>query len=180
MPDSVFNHFVQSNFDDATQKQIAKLRSDVQSGKPDSSAETLNVKAMTTAVNNRLQSLGISTKPTDADGKAQLGTVTKFIQDGLFDQQHQLGRKMTPEEVEKFVDQQFLKNYQFHNTYMGIAGGSQAKPYLSMKVDDLPDSALTSIKQAFASRGNSNPSNDQILRAFWNKRMTGQQMASNP
>ena len=173
MPDATFQHFVMTNFSEATQKQISKLRQDQVDGKTDQSAGGLNAKAMTAELNNRLTSLGIDTKPNDEAGKQQIGTVTKFIQDGIFDQQQQLGRKLTAQEISQFVDQQFLKNYQFRNTYLGISGGVQSMPFMQMKVDDIPGDQLDQVKAALAKHGNPNPSNDQILRTFWKNRTNG-------
>jgi soluble lytic murein transglycosylase len=173
MPDAVFNQFAMTNFSPSTQKQIAKLRQDAQNGASDS-AQSINAKAVTSELNSRLTSLGINAKPTDDAGRQQLGAVTKFVTDGIYEQQNQLGRKMTPQEITQYVDQQFLKNEQFRNTYMGIAGGLQSKPYLSMKVGDIPGDSLDAVRASLARAGNPNPSDDQILRTYWTKRMRGQ------
>lgn len=173
MDNPTFNQFVQTNFSEATQKQIQKARQDQINGKEDMSAGGLNSHALTTELSNRLISLGIDTKPKTDEGKQQMGTVQKFITDGVFAQQQQLGRKMTAKEVTDFVDQQFLKNYQFRNTYLGISGGVQSIPFMKMKVDDIPDDQLTQVKAALAKQGNPSPSNDQILRTFWKNRTNG-------
>ena len=40
-----------------------------------------------------------------------------------------------------------------------------------MKVSDIPDTQLEQVRQSLARAGNSNPSNDQILRTFWRGKM---------
>lgn len=172
MSDSEFNHFAMDNFTPATQKQIAKLRQDEASGKLDASAGALNAKAVTTELGNRLTQLGIDPKPKDQEGKQRIGTIQSFITQGIFEQQQQLGRKLTQQEISQYIDQQFLKNMSFKNTFLGmtIAGVNQM-PYLSMKVNDIPGTQLDLIKDALAKNGNTNPTNDQILRTYWAKRM---------
>jgi len=167
MSDATFQDFATTNFSEATQKQLAKLRQDTANGTADLSAGGLNAKALTAELNNRLTSLGIETKPKDEDGKQQIGTIQKFITDGVFDQQQQLGRKMTSQEISQYVDQQFLKNYQFRSTFMGISGGLNQTPLMSMKVGDVPGTQLDQVRTALAKAGNTNPSNDQIMRTFW-------------
>lgn len=172
MTDSEFNHFAMDNFTPATQKQIAKLRQDEASGKADASAGSINSKYMTSELNNRLTQIGIETKPKSAEDKARLGTIQKFISDGIFDQQQQLGRKMSQQEVSQYIDQSFLKNMQFKNTFLGMTlAGVKQLPYLQMTVGDMPGDQLDQIKAALARNGNTSPSNDQILRTYWAKRM---------
>ncbi|MDY7579351.1 transglycosylase SLT domain-containing protein [Herbaspirillum sp. RTI4] len=168
MTDAQFQQFATTNFAEATQKQVAKIRQDEINGTADLSAGGLNSKALTTELGNRLTSLGIETKPKDEAGKQQIGTIQKFVTDGIFAQQQQLGRKMTAQEVTQFVDQQFLKNFQFHSTFMGIpTSGTQQTPYLKMATGDIPGDQLDQVKAALAKNGNTNPSNDQIMRTYW-------------
>lgn len=169
MPDSVFTNFVMSNFDPATQKQVAKMRQDEISGKTDASVGALNTQAVTAALGNRLLSIGIDPKPKASDEKAreQIGTVQKFITDGIYAQQQQLGRKMTGQEVSDYIDMQFAKNNTFKTTFLGIPTGTTTAPYLSMKLSDIPSDDLNAVKAALAKNGNSAPSNDQVLRTYW-------------
>ena len=169
MPDSTFQQFAMTNFSEATQKQIAKLRSDAQNGTTDTSAGGLNAKALTTELNNRLTVLGIDTKPKDDDGKQQLGTIQKYIADGVFQQQQQLGRKMTAQEISQFVDGQFSKNVDVP----GVLWGSTSKPMLTESVNNIPSADLDQVKAALKVRGNPNPSNDQILRTYWSRKNNG-------
>lgn len=167
MSDATFQSFAIGNFSEATQKQVSKLRQDAIAGTNDTSAGGLNSKALTSELNNRLTSLGIDTKPKDEEGKQRIGTIQKFITDGVFDQQQQMGRKMTAQESSQYIDQQFLKSSQFRNTFLGISGGLQTTPYMSMKAGDIPGDQLDQVKTSLAKQGNPNPSNDQILRTYW-------------
>jgi soluble lytic murein transglycosylase len=175
MGDAQFTQFVTTNFGEATQKQIATLRQEAKSGKTGMGADDLNSATLTSELDNRLTSIGLAKPKPNAseDDKAQYGTIQKFLADGVLAQQAQLGRKMTEKEVIQYVDQQFLKNYQFRSTFLGMSGSVQSTPFMKMKVDDIPDEQLTKVKEALAKQGNTSPSNDQILRTFWKNRTNG-------
>ena len=91
----------------------------------------------------------------------------KFITDGIFTQQQQLGRKMTGQEVSDYIDVQFAKNNTFKTTFLGIPTGTNTAPYLSMKIGDIPSADVDAVKAALAKNGNAAPSNDQVLRTYW-------------
>lgn len=163
MPDSVFNNFVMTNFDNATQKQISKVREDEQSGKLDGSAGGLNAHAINAEMNNRLLSIGIDPKPKSEDDRARVGTIQKYINDSVFQQQAQLGRKMNSGEISDLVDKTFAGN----STFKGMLWGTNTSPTMSLKVSDIPSDDLDKVKAALSKNGNTNPSNDQILRTYW-------------
>jgi soluble lytic murein transglycosylase len=169
MPDSVFTDFAMTNFAPTEQKQIAKIRQDELSGKADASAGALHTQAVTAALNNRLLSIGIDPKPKASDEKAkeQIGTVQKFITDGIYANQQQLGRKMTGQEISDYIDTQFAKNNTFKTTFLGIPTGTTTAPYLGMKLNDIPSEDVAAVKASLAKNGNSAPSNDQVLRTYW-------------
>ena len=76
---------------------------------------------------------------------------------------------MSPEEVTKFVDGTFAKNLDFRNTFLGMnMGGVKQMPLLAMTVSDIPSEQLDLVKQSLANKGVTEPSNDQILRTYWN------------
>jgi len=167
MPDSVFNHFVTVNFSQTDGKQIAKLRQDEINGKDDQSAGSLNRPALNTALNSRLTAIGINPTPKDLGEKARVGSIQKFVTDGIFQQQQQLGRKMTAQEVSDYVDTTMAKNVQFRSTFLGFDTGATQQNLMNMKVADIPSASLTSIRTALAQAGNTKPTDDQILRTYW-------------
>lgn len=173
MPDSAFNNFVMTNFSPSDQKLVAKMREEQRSGKTDASAGAFNTAAFNSVVSNRLLSLGINPQPrkTDLAAQQQIGTIQKFLSDGVLGQQLQLGRKMTAQEISEFVDVQFAKNNTFKTTFIGIPMGETTAPYLNMKVSDIPSGDLTQIKEALAKHGNPDPSDDQVLRTYWMRNM---------
>lgn len=167
MSDSTFQHFALTNFTEATGKQVANLRQNQLDGKEDLSSGSLNRPALNTALNNRLTSIGIDPNPKDLGGKQQVGSIQKFITDGIFQQQQQLGRKMSAQEVSDFVDTTMAKNVNFRNTFLGITTSVAPQNMLTMKVGDIPDNTVDQIKAALAQRGNTKPTDDQILRTYW-------------
>ncbi|WP_426116309.1 hypothetical protein [Massilia sp. PWRC2] len=169
MPQSVFNHFVTTQFSQTDGKRIAALRQSEIDGKEDMSSGAVNRPALNTALNSRLEAIGVDPKPKSLEEKARVGSIQKFVTDGIFAQQKQLGRKMTAQEVGDFVDQTMAKNLSFKSTFLGfIPAGSSQTPLLGMKSGDIPDDALKQIRASFAARGNTKPTEDQIMRTYWN------------
>ncbi len=127
-------------------KHFATERANIQQGKTDNSATTLNTGALNTAINERLANLGIDPSPakTDTDNLARVGEIQKFVRDDIFTQQQQLGRKMTPQELEQRVDTLFAKNVNLR----GFFGGWSAKPILSMQYGDIPSADRDKLEAA--------------------------------
>lgn len=167
MPQSVFNHFVMTNFSPDDGKHIAALRQAEIDGQDSNGAGSINRPALNTALNSRLEAIGINPTPKDLTEKARVGSIQKFVTDGIFAQQKQLGRKMTAQEVGDFVDQTMAKNVTFRSTFLGMNTGTTQIPLMNLKVSDIPSESLTSIRAAFAARGNARPTDDQVLRAYW-------------
>ena len=142
---------------------MAMLRADVLSGKNNDSAQAINSKEMTSVLNNRLNSIGISPSPkAGSDDAAQVATIRKFVSDDIFQQQAQIGRKFTPKEISDRVDQLFSQSTTT-NQFFNIT-----HPNLALKASDIPDSDLTAVTAALAKRGVAKPTDDQLLRTYWN------------
>jgi soluble lytic murein transglycosylase len=167
MPQSMFNHFVMTNFTPDDGKHIAALRQTEIDGNDSNGAGSLNRPALNTALNSRLEAIGIDPRPKALDEKARVGSIQKFVTDGIFAQQKQLGRKMTAQEVSDFVDQTMAKNVTFRNTFLGASTGTSQQSLMGLKISDIPSESLTSIRAAFANRGVARPTDDQILRTYW-------------
>ncbi len=170
LSDAQFLQFQKTNFSLADQEKVAKLRAAQINGDTDNSAGAINSRALTTALSSRLAAININPtpKPTDLEGKARIGAIQKFAADSIYDQQHQLGRKLTPEEVGQQVDNLFAKNVQFKNTFLGFeTGGTTSTPLLGMKLGDIPSDARTAIKASFAARGQANPTDADMLGAYF-------------
>lgn len=167
MPQSVFNHFVTTNFSPDDGKHIAALRQTEIDGVDTNGAGSVNRPALNTALNSRLEAIGINPAPKDLGEKARVGSIQKFVTDGIFAQQKQLGRKMTAQEVSDYVDQTMARNVTFRTTFLGATTGSAQAPLMGLKVGDIPTDSLTAVRTALAARGNTRPTDDQILRTYW-------------
>lgn len=167
MPQSVFNDFVQKNFSPDDGKHIAALRQGEIDGSGNTGAGSLNRPALNMALNSRLEAIGINPAPKDITEKARVGSIQKFITDGIFAQQKELGRKMNAQEVSDFVDQTMAKNVTFRNTFLGVNTGASQQPLLGLRVGDIPNDSLKAIREALARQGNTRPTDDQILRTYW-------------
>ncbi|MET3122601.1 soluble lytic murein transglycosylase [Oxalobacteraceae bacterium GrIS 2.11] len=163
MPDAAFNNYLTQNFTEATQKQLANQRSNFLSGKTDTGPATLNEPVFKRELNNRMQSVGLldpKGQPVDRD---QAGTLSNYLRNEALKYQQQTGQKMTEDQIVKFVDGQFNKS----TALPGMLWGTNPKSTLSMNVSDIPSAQRDQIKQSLAAKGNTNPSNDQILRTYW-------------
>src|SRR3569623_1025331 len=176
MSQSEFAHFQTIIFDTATQKQIENLRAYQLNGKTDNSAGMLNNAVFNSTVNNRIASIGI-VKPDVKDKNGvnayndQVGSIKKFLADDILAQQQQLGRKMTQDEMIKRIDQTITTDVNFrHYTDFGLfqmQGSVTPAKLFSLNVSDIPAPTMTKMKQDFASRGITNPTNDQLRRYYW-------------
>jgi soluble lytic murein transglycosylase len=165
MPQSVFNDFVQKNFSAEDGKHIAELRQKEIDGGDSSGG--LNRPALNAALESRLEAVGINPKPKTLEEKARMGAIQKFVTDGIFAQQKELGRKMTAQEVSEYVDQTMARNVTFRNTFLGMTTGASQQNLIAMRVSDIPSESLSGVRAALARAGNTRPTDDQILRTYW-------------
>lgn len=126
-------------------KHFANERANILNGKTDNTAGVINTPAFNTALNERLNNIGINTKPAkdDTDGLARLGEIQKFVRDDVFAQQQQLGRKLTPQEISERVDTLFAKSV----TLKGFFSDS-VKPVLGMEYSDIPSEYRAKLETA--------------------------------
>lgn len=173
LSDSQFLQFQTTNFTKADGEKVAKMRAGVINGDADLSAGSINHKALTSAIALRLEAIGINPtpKPTDLAGKTRVGTVQKFAADAIYDQQKQLGRKMTPQEVSDQVDNLFAKNVAFKSAFSFLGASDNVKPLLGTQISDIPSAARDALKASFKARGQPNPSDSDLLGAYfrWKK-----------
>lgn len=169
MPEAVFLDFAKRNFTETDGKQVADLRASVINGKVADTVDSINSPVINALLEERLPSLGIDAKPKRDDTKAnaRVGAIQKYIRDDILAQQQHLGRKMTPKEIGDRVDALFLKNVEFRNTLFGIEYGKSQERMLSLTPADLPSETRKGIEAAFAARGVTNPTDSDIMQAYW-------------
>lgn len=169
MPDTTFETFIKTNFTQRTAREIAKVRDDEINGKTDTSADSINQKAFNTTLNNRLLSIGINPTPntTDLESRQQIGTIQKYVRDSIQAVQTETGKKMTPAEIDQHITGLFAKDAAFRTTFMGIDTGNTSQKMMSLTVNDIPPDSMAQLRTSFQRAGNPNPTNDQLLRAYW-------------
>lgn len=164
---------LRSKLSQADFKHFSNERANLINGATDTSAQAINSKALNDSLNTRLQALGLPIHPNyknPADPvNQQLGSQRQFVRDSVFAAQQQAGKKFTPEELDTHIDSLFLKSDTLHN----LIFSDTTKPLMSVKFDDIRSADKDAITAAFVARGVKNPTNDQVLRAYWAKKAAG-------
>lgn len=163
MPEPVFNQFLHTNFDAADQKQVLSWRKEALSGTGDNSPASINTAALNTALEGRLESIGIKANPEKKDltGMAKVGTIQRFIRSDLYNYQRQVGHKLSPEDIEKRLDTLFSKSVELKGHLW-----NSNKLLMKLTVSDIPGTDYATIKRSLMQKGVAQPSDDAILRIF--------------
>lgn len=165
MSDADFTNYLKTNFSPGRdQDHIAMLRGDVINGTRNDSAQSINTGAMNTSLNQRFAAIGMAPNPkAGTDDATQNAVVRKFVADDIYQQQSQLGRKMTPEEVSGRIDTLFANKAVTDGWWQ-----STPKTMLAMTPSNIPDADMDQVTGALAKRGITSPTDEQILRTYWN------------
>lgn len=125
----------------------------------------LNSEFIRQTLNTRLQTLRIDPTPSDFNTSevARVGAIRQFVDQYFLAAQRSANRKFTDAEIIGHIDGLFLNNQEFK----GMFSNSQ-KPMMSLKVGDLPSDVRLQLLDAFGRQGVTNPSDAQILNAYWN------------
>ncbi len=131
----------------------------------------LNSGAIKQALDERLLMVGVNPNPkaTDADATGRVGGIRKFINDEIGKAQANAGRKFSDVETAQFIDRAFATNATFKGFF-----SNTSKPTLAATVEDLDSKTKDSIKQAYKTAGIDNPTNAQLMSAFWRQQKVGQ------
>lgn len=149
-------------------QHFANKRQEAIKGTPSNQPGDLNDGAIGRTLNNRLAGLGIDPTPKDATADAErVGAIRRFVDSSLIDAQNAAGKKFTDAEVQAHIDGLFAKNVQFRTSFLGFGTGTSGQTLLAMKVGDIPGDQKDAIKSAFKKRGVSNPTDGQILGAYF-------------
>lgn len=165
MSEPVFQQFLVTNFDKTDREKVTNLRTGYITGTADNSPKAINNDLLNSVVNNRLKSLEINPSPkaTDKKQSARVGEIHKFIRDDIYAQQEAIGRKLTPKELEERIDTLFNTSVDLP----GVLWGTNDKNLVKMTYSDIPNPMRVEIKNQFKARGIVNPTDNQILQAYW-------------
>ena len=124
----------------------------------------LNSQAIKSAVDDRLRMLGTDPTPKDGSDEAgRVGGMRKYFNEYFLSAQREAGKKFTDAEVNQHVDALFAKNATVKGWF-----STSSVPMLNMKVGDIDSPTRDNIKAAYKRQGIDNPTDAQILNAFWN------------
>lgn len=128
----------------------------------------LNTQAIKQSLDERLRMLKIDPSPKDDGGNdaARIGGIRRFVDQYFMAAQREAGKKFTDAEVSQHLDALFAKNATFRGWFSTSSG-----PMLTMKVGDIDGATRDNIKAAFKRQGIDNPTDAQILNAYWNMKV---------
>jgi soluble lytic murein transglycosylase len=128
----------------------------------------LNTQAIKQSLDERLRMLKIDPSPKDDGGNdaARIGAIRRFVDQYFMAAQREAGKKFTDVEVSQHLDSLFAKNATFRGWFSTSSG-----PMLSMKVGDIDGATRDGIKAAFKRQGIDEPTDAQILNAYWNMKV---------
>lgn len=175
LSESDFKHF---------SKERAKLQGKEVTG--ENKAGDLNSSAIKTTLDARLRVLGIDPTPKDDGGKdaARIGAIRQFVDQYMYAAQRDAGKKFSDAEVAAHIDSLFAQNA----TLKGMFGSSglfglmadSSGPMLTMKAGDIPTTDRDSIRAAMKKRGVDDPSDAQLLGAYWTLQTLRKKQAAKP
>lgn len=157
LSDSDFKHF--SN-------ERAKLTGAVPGG---NGPGELNTQAIKQTLDSHLRMLQIDPTPED-DGSAdaaRIGAIRRFVDQYFMSAQREAGKKFSDAEVAQHLDTLFAKNVTLRGWF-----SKSSVPILGMKADNINSETLENLKAAFKLQGIDEPTDAQILNAYWNKKVS--------
>lgn len=170
MSDSEF-YALREDLSESDFKKFADMR-----GKPgaDSKANpgTLDLPMVNNVTDSRLRSIGLDPKAKSASAAARVGAIRKTINDEVLLRQEAAGRKFDDAEITKVVDELFLKTRSFKDrswleAFRGEAGEVRKATLFGATVGDIPKEQRTALEADFKEMGIDDPSDQQMLEAFF-------------
>lgn len=152
-------------------KHFSNERAKASGAAPGSSGPgDLNTQAIKQTLDARLRMLKIDPSPKDdgGDEAARIGGIRQFVDQYFAAAQREAGKKFTDAEVTQHIDALFAKNVQMKG-FLGSASGS---PMLAMKPGEMNEEIKAGLKDAFKRLGNDNPTDAQLMSAYWTMKVT--------
>jgi len=130
--------------------------------------EDLNSAAINAALDVRLHTIGLDPTPKDGSKEAmRIGAVRKFVNRQVLAAQREAGKKFGAGELDALLDRLFMQT--------ALQGGWFSKTstlMLGMTASDIPRADRKAIRDAYKRRGIAEPTDGQILEAFFMGEMT--------
>ncbi|MDR5772077.1 MULTISPECIES: transglycosylase SLT domain-containing protein [unclassified Caballeronia] len=177
------------NFSEGDFKHLTQIRADLINGTGTNSPNSLNTGAMTQTLNQRLTMIGINPSPSltglskDVEGAERVGAIRQFVTNSILDAQKEAGKKFSESEITDHIDGLFTKSLTFRNQLvigpLSFQRADSTVNMMQMTKDQIPDDVLPLLKSDFAKRGVPNPTNGQLLGAYWTMKTMSQKLSSN-
>lgn len=194
MSDAQWYSLAQPNLSADDFKTLTKQRADIVNNTGSNAPGSLNLSAINDVVSQRLTSMGINPNPKMAGYKwdpnfnvdigSRVAAIRQFINDGLLEAQKQAGRKFTEGEIANFVDGQFARSVTMQNKLdlgaFTIARGFRAANMLTTDTSEIPDDVYQKLQADFKASGVTEPTQGQMLGAYWHFKTTQARQAGNP
>lgn len=166
---------LRTRLSDADFQKFSHARAEIINGLPSATAESINSARVNETMKNRMLSLGIdpTPKPSDLKARERVATIQQYVRDSIFEQQRQTGQKMSPADIDRHIDRLFATDIPFRKVWTFGYETSAPQKMMSMNVSDIPDDSRKQIEAAFAARGVTKPTDDQLLRAYWSVKRNG-------
>lgn len=169
---------LQSELSQADFKHFAEIRGKLISGVVPNGPGDVNSKAVTRALNDRLTSMGIDPAvkySKDEDAAQRVGAIRRYVDQSLAAEQLNRNKKMNDVEVSAYIDTLFAQQ--------GVVEGffsDSTVPLLGKEISDIPSSTKDALKNAFKRQGIDEPSDTDLLNAYWRQvSLTQKQKAQN-
>ena len=130
----------------------------------------LNTQAIKQTLDERLRMLKIDPSPKDdgGDDAARIGAIRQFVNTYMYNAQRDAGKKFTDADVSQHIDALFAKNVQMRSFLTGSSG----VPMLSMTASQINEVTKDKLKDAFKRKGITDPTDAQLLSAYWTMKVT--------
>jgi soluble lytic murein transglycosylase len=169
---------------EADAKHFSEQRAKIRTGQVSTGAGDLNTDAINRTLNDRLQIMGVNPSPqrenfgTLFGGQpnpehARIGAIRKFVNDSVMVAQKNAGKKFNDAEVSQYIDGLFAKTAKTKGWF-----GEYNNPMLLLNPKDIPSADTNALKGAFKRHGVDNPTEAQLLDAYWRK--LTRPVAANP
>lgn len=169
MSDNAF-FALRTELSEADFKHFANERAKLTGAAPDSHGPgDLNTQAIKQTLDQRLRTLNIDPKPKDdgGDDAARLGGIRQFVDQYMYSAQREAGKKFSDAEVTEHIDKLMAMP--------DVANGwfsNKGVPMLSMKASDISSADKEGLTNSFKKYGITDPTDAQILGAYWMKKVT--------
>lgn len=152
---------LRSELSEADFKHFSNERAKMITGESPNGPGDMNTDAITRTLNDRLNSMGIDPTPKDGSTEAErIGAVRRFVNQSIAVEQANRGKKMSDVEVSSFIDSLLAQQNQVFST--NLFGSARIA-----KTGDIPSATKDALKAAFKRNGVDNPSDADLLNAYW-------------